>query len=76
MTAIGHKRARHLIEGEAFRRIIAGEAPATLDAFARDHVLWLTAAHRNAAPMSEDAVARYIHDTWDKRHELIRGGDL
>lgn len=76
MTAIGHKRAHHLIEGEAFRRIMAGEAPATLDAFARDLALWLTQTHLDAASVAADLIASQIHATWEKRHELIRGGDL
>ena len=75
MTPIGHNRAQKLIEGEAFRRIMAGEAPATLDAFARDLALWLTQAHQVAASLTADDIARQIHNTWDKRHELIRGGD-
>lgn len=76
MSGIGHKRAHHLIEGEAFRRIVAGEAPAALDVFARDLARWLTEAHPDAAPVAPDIITRLIRDTWDKRHELIRGGDL
>jgi hypothetical protein len=76
MTAIGHKRAHQLIEGEAFRRIMAGLVPATLDAFARDLALWLSQTHPDAAPVTADRIASQIHDTWGKRHEMIRGGDL
>jgi hypothetical protein len=75
-TPVGHKRTQQLIEGEAFRRIMAGEAPATLDAFARDLARWLGEAHPDAAPVTRDSIARLIHATWDKRHEMIRGGDL
>jgi hypothetical protein len=76
MTVIGHKRAQHLIEAEAFRRIMAGEAPATLDAFAGDLARWLREAHADAAPVAAETIARQIQATWEKRHELIRGGDL
>jgi hypothetical protein len=34
----GHKRAQHLIEGDAYRRIMAGEASATLAEFAANDV--------------------------------------
>jgi len=73
---IGHKRAHHLIEAEAFRRIMSGEAPETLDAFARDLALWLRQSHPDAAPVAAESVARQVQETWDKRHDLIRGGDL
>jgi len=76
MTPIGHKRAQKVIEGEAFRRILAGEAPATLDAFARDLALWFSQTHPDAGSATADRIASQIHDTWGKRHELIRGGDL
>jgi hypothetical protein len=76
MTAIGHKRARHLIEGEAFRRIMAGQVPPSLDAFARDLSLWLAQTHPDAGSVTADRIASQIHDTWGKRHEMIRGGDL
>jgi len=33
-TPPGHKRSQHLIGAEAYRRIMAGGAPATLGAFA------------------------------------------
>lgn len=76
MTAVGHKRAHRLIEGEAFRRIMAGEAPATLDAFARDLALWLSQTHPDSTPIAADRIALQIVDTWGRRHELVRGGDL
>jgi hypothetical protein len=31
----GHKISQHLIEGEAYRRIMSGETPETLSDFAR-----------------------------------------
>ncbi|MFN3655902.1 MAG: hypothetical protein ACK4UO_01455 [Pseudolabrys sp.] len=74
MADPGHKRAQHLIEGEAFRRIMAGEAPPTLNEFARRLADWLRAAYPDAAPMSPAAIERQIQDTWHRRHEMIRGG--
>jgi hypothetical protein len=49
-TAPGHKSSRHLIEAEAYRRILRGEAPATLDAFARELLQWLNDTYPGAAP--------------------------
>lgn len=72
----GHQRAQQLVEGEAYRRIMAGEAPATLGSFARQLFDWLRAAHPEAAPPSPAEIEAHIRDTWDRRHELIRGGDL
>jgi len=75
MASPGHKRGQHLIEGEAYRRIMAGGAPATLDAFARELLDWYRASFPEAAPMTPTAIEREIHATWQRRHELIRGGD-
>ena len=40
-TSPGHKSTLHLIEAEAYRRIMAGEAPATLAEFAQQLLGWL-----------------------------------
>jgi hypothetical protein len=72
----GHKRSQELIEGEAYRRIMAGEAPATLAAFAQQLLEWFRASYPEAAPMTLAAVEEHIRETWHRRHELIRGGDL
>ena len=40
-TSPGHKRSQQLIEAEAYRRIMAGEAPATLVEFAQQLLDWL-----------------------------------
>jgi hypothetical protein len=71
----GHKRSQHLIEGEAYRRIMAGEAPATLAEFAQQLLDWLQASYSDASPMTLTAVEDQIRDTWHRRHEMIRGGD-
>ena len=72
-TAPGHKGSQHLIEAEAYRRILRGEAPATLDAFARELLQWLNDTYPGAAPATAHAVENWIRDTWDRRHELIHG---
>ena len=74
MADPGHKRAHHLIEAEAYRRIMAGEAPTTLSDFARQLATWLTATYPGAASMTPAAIERQIEDTWHRRHDLIRGG--
>jgi hypothetical protein len=75
-TSPGHKRSESLIEAEAYRRIMAGEAPATLGEFAQQLSVWSRASHPGAAPMTLTAIAQRIRETWDRRHELILGGEL
>jgi len=73
-AAPGHKSSRHLFEAEAYRRILRGDAPDMLDAFARQLLQWLNDTYRGAAPATPHAIENWIRDTWDRRHELIHGG--
>ncbi len=73
-TAPGHKSSQHLVEAEAYRRILRGEASATLDELARQLLLWLKDTYPGAAPATPHAVENWIRDTWHRRHELIHGG--
>lgn len=73
MGTPGHKASRHLIEGEAYRRIMAGEAPETLAAFAQQILEWFRQTYPGAAPTTLNAVENQIRETWHRRHELIRG---
>ncbi len=75
-TSPGHKRSESLIEAEAYRRIVAGEAPATLGEFAQQLLDWLRVAYPDAAPTTLTSVEQRIRETWHRRHELILGGDL
>jgi hypothetical protein len=70
----GHKRAQHLIEGEAYRRIMSGEAPATLAEFAQQLLDWFQSSYPDASPLTRTAVENQISETWHRRHEMIRGG--
>lgn len=70
----GHHKAQQLIEHEAYRRIMAGEAPQSLDDFAQQLLAWLHTTYPEAAPTTLDLVEHDIRDTWHRRHELIRGG--
>lgn len=71
----GHKRSENLIEGEAYRRIMAGEVPATLGEFAQQLLDWFRASYPDALPTTLTAIENQIRETWHRRHELIRGGD-
>ncbi len=73
-THPGHRTAQHLIEAEAYRRIMAGQAPVTLAEFAHHLSDWFREAYPDAAPPSADAVEDLISETWHRRHEMIRGG--
>jgi hypothetical protein len=75
MTGIpGHKKSQHLIEGEAYRRIMSGEAPETLPQFAQQLLDWLRGTHPEASPVTLTAIEDDIRETWHRRHEMIRGG--
>jgi hypothetical protein len=74
VIAPGHKRSQHLIEGEAYRRIMSGDAPTTLGEFAQQLLDWLRETYPHASPVSLDTVENYIRETWHRRHEMIRGG--
>lgn len=69
----GHRMLQRITEGEAYRRIMAGEMPSTLDAFARDLAAWLQEQHPDAVTPAQ-TVEDWIRETWYRRHELIRGG--
>lgn len=71
----GRKKLQRLVEGEAYRRIMAGEAPATLNEFAVQLCDWLKEAFPAAPAIMPAAIENQIRDTWHHRHELIRGGD-
>jgi hypothetical protein len=73
-TSPGHKRSQHLIEAEAYRRIMAGDGPATLDEFAQQLLDWLRQLYPEASPTTLAAVENDIRETWHRRHDMIRGG--
>lgn len=70
----GHNKSLHLIDTEAYRRVMAGQLPGTLSDFTSELSDWLRQTHPNAAPLTDEAIKNQIHDTWHRRHELIRGG--
>jgi len=72
----GHRTALRLIEAEAYRRIMAGDAPATLDAFAQQLLDWLGQSHPECSPVTLTNVENQIRDTWHHRHDMVQGGGL
>jgi hypothetical protein len=75
-TSPGHKRSLHLIEAEAYRRIMAGEAPTTLAEFAQQLLDWLRRSYPQASPATLATVESQIRETWHRRHEMIQGGGV
>jgi hypothetical protein len=73
-NAPGHRTSLHLVEGEAYRRIMSGIAPDTLAEFAQQLLEWLREAYPSAAPMTQHSIEDQIRETWHRRHEMIRGG--
>jgi len=75
-TSLGHKRSQHLIEAEAYRRIMSGEAPETLVEFAQQLLDWLRQSYPDVPPTTLAKVENEIRETWHRRHDMIRGGEL
>jgi hypothetical protein len=67
--------ARRIFEGEAYRRIVAGDAPETLSEFAAQLSAWF----KNTYPAAPDVPIRFVEEairgTWHRRHEVI-GSEL
>ena len=70
----GHKRSQHLIEAEAYRRIMSGEAPETLVKFAQQLLDWLRQSYPEISPTTLAEVENEIRETWHRRHDVIQGG--
>lgn len=73
-SAPGHRTSQHLIEGEAYRRIMSGKAPDTIAEFAQQLLDWLRQSYPNTAQMTRNTVENQIRETWHRRHDMIRGG--
>ena len=58
----GHKASQRLIEHEAYRRIMSGELPATLDDFARE-LLWFQKTYPGGSPITLKDVENDIPET-------------
>jgi hypothetical protein len=67
--------ARRVIEGEAYRRIVAGKAPETLSEFAASLSAWFKDTYPTAPAAPASFVEAVIHDMWHRRHEMI-GSEL
>ena len=70
----GHRASEHLVEAEAYRRIMSGAAPETLSEFARQLSDWFRDAYPTALPLVPKEIEQRIRDTWHRRHDMIRGG--
>lgn len=73
-TPPGHKRSQQLIEAEAYRRIMSGEVPTTLAVFAQQLLDWFRESYPEAPFITQTTVENKIHETWHRRHDMIRGG--
>jgi hypothetical protein len=74
MNIPGRRTTLHIVDGEAYRRIMSGMAPDTIDQFAGQLLDWLHQNHPGAAPVTVHDVENQIGETWHRRHDLIRGG--
>lgn len=71
----GRRKMRRMFEHEAYRRIMVGDAPATLSDFASQLSDWFRKTHPEAPVVPIKFIEATISDTWHRRHELI-GSEL
>ena len=71
----GHRMARRIVEGEAYRRIVAGDAPETLSEFAAQLSTWFKDTYPAAPLQPTRFVEEAIRETWHRRHGMI-GSEL
>ena len=72
---LGRRTEKRLLATEAYRRILAGDAPETLSDFAAQLAAWFKATYPAAPAASARFVEEAILDTWHRRHEVI-GSEL
>ena len=70
----GHRTSEHLVDAEAYRRIMSGAAPETLSDFAHQLSDWFRDAYPAASALTPKVIEQQIRDTWHRRHDMIRGG--
>ncbi len=71
----GRRKARRIFQGEAYRRITAGNAPATLSEFAIQLAAWFKDTYPAAPVPPASFIEAAIDETWHRRHEII-GSEL
>lgn len=69
------RMARRILEDEAYRRIVAGDAPETLSEFAAQLSAWFKDSYPAGPAVPARFVEATIRDTWHRRHEVI-GSEL
>ncbi len=74
-AAPSHRMARRIFEGEAYRRIVAGDVPETLSEFAARLSAWFKDTYPAAPAVPAKFVEEVIRNTWHRRHEII-GSEL
>jgi hypothetical protein len=74
MSDPDQKTSQHLIESEAYRRIMSGALPERLDQFAQELLGWFRETYPGGSRMTFNTVEDQIRETWHRRHEMIRGG--
>ena len=79
-VATGEKKpsrrmTRRIIDGEAYRRIVAGDAPETLSEFAAQLYAWFKDTYPAAPVVPARYIEEAIRNTWHRRHEMI-GSEL
>ncbi len=74
-AAPSRRMAQHILQEEAYRRIMTGDMPETLSEFAARLSVWLKEAYPAAPLIPEPLVEDAIRSTWHRRHQII-GSEL
>ncbi len=67
----GRRTVKRLLEGEAYRRIAAGDVPETLSEIALQLSAWFKDTYPRAPVVPVAFVEAAIRDTWHRRHEMV-----
>jgi len=71
----GRRKAKRILETEAYRRIAAGAAPQTLSELTAQLSAWFKDTYPVAPTVSASFVEAAVRETWHRRHEVI-GSEL
>jgi hypothetical protein len=69
------RMALRILDEEAYRRILAGNAPESLSDFGSQLAVWFKDTYPSAPEVPERLVEQAIASTWHRRHEII-GSEL
>ena len=71
----GRRKAKRILEMEAYRRIAADAAPQTLSELTTQLSAWFNGTYPATPTVSASFIEAAVRETWHRRHEVI-GSEL